>query len=551
MSVEFQSSLNRPETLQSRLNYLIPRVCSGSLPIWPPDVFCLCAAVLQSSGAYSLVVSDNPPHGSIAARRKRAAEMLKIGKAWRKAVSTSRSIPAQLNKWWATVVQHRSAPLSEIGTCQACVLAILNLLAASDEASAGLGLFFGNTHVSDAYEREAERILFESARSKQGATLCKTIPASKGRVLPKMHTPQSGLTIRSLSHNIAYTYSPDICPEWLSAAVDTKHHGFNLLAIPWPMKVEPRQFRSTRSVGVSDVLSPHAYGLFTFEPSRGPSIELVRQLLEEARRTVGEVDGIIFPELAMSQSEFEHLAQEFVSEDRFLIGGVGTPAIAPHRCGTNEAFLQVGVRLSETGNMKATFAQKKHHRWKLTKPQILQYGLASTLHPGADWWEHITVGGRTLSFVTFRPWLTMSVLICEDLARPDPVGDVLRAVGPNLIIALLCDAPQIMSRWPGRYAGALADDPGSSVLTLTSIGASTLSKTLGGGPDRGRTVALWRDAKNGAKEIDLPEAASALLLTLSVEYHSERTADGRGADKLGGYPTLSGVHPLYLKEEAL
>ena len=49
---------------------------------------------------------------------------------------------------------------------------------------------------------------------------------------------------------------------------------------------------------------------------------------------------------------------------------------------------------------------------------------------------------------------------------------MLRAVGPNLIIALLADGPQIASRWPGRYAAAFADDPGSSVLTLTSAGMS-------------------------------------------------------------------------------
>ncbi len=104
-----------------------------------------------------------------------------------------------------------------------------------------------------------------------------------------------------------------------------------------------------------------------------------------------------------------------------------------------------------------------------------------------------------------------------------------------------------MSRWPGRYAGALADDPGSSVLTLTSLGASKLSKPLGGAANRSRTIALWRDAKNGAKELDLPEGSSALLLNLSVEHQIERTVDGRGENETGGYPVLSGVHPLYLE----
>lgn len=534
------------ETLGQRIEYLLPRSTKGAIPKWPPDVFCICAAVLQASGAYSAVLNDNPPHGPGQTRKARLAQVKKLGQAWRKVALNKRAVPIQLAKWWEIVVKHSQLPLAEIKNCSTCLLALMNLLAAADEASAELGRYFSWTHPSDAYGDEAERLLFTgSIDLEDGATLCQAIPASKGRVLPKMHTPQNGLTIRSLSRNLAYTYSPDINPEWLSAAIDNGHHCFNLLAIPWPMKLDSTQFKASRSVEIGDVLTDRAYGLFTFIPSRGPSIEFVRSLVEEAESKVGHVDGIVFPELAMSRSEFDHLSQEFVTENRFLISGVGTPAKSSNKSGTNQALMKVAVRLSDKELIRVIFEQKKHHRWRLTKSQILQYGLASSLHPGASWWEHIAVAGRTLSFVTFRRWLTMSVLICEDLARPDPVGDVLRSVGPNLIIALLCDAPQLMSRWPGRYAGALADDPGSSVLTLTSLGASKLSKPSSGGPDKCRTIALWKDAKNGAQELELPEGASALLLSLSVEHQIERTADGRGDGEMNGFPVLAGVHPVY------
>jgi hypothetical protein len=33
----------------------------------------------------------------------------------------------------------------------------------------------------------------------------------------------------------------------------------------------------------------------------------------------------------------------------------------------------------------------------------------------------------------------MCALICEDLARPDPVAEIVRTVGPNLVIALLME----------------------------------------------------------------------------------------------------------------
>ena len=45
-----------------------------------------------------------------------------------------------------------------------------------------------------------------------------------------------------------------------------------------------------------------------------------------------------------------------------------------------------------------------------------------------------------------------AVLICEDLARQEPAAELIRAVGSNLVIALLMDGPQLNNRWPARYA---------------------------------------------------------------------------------------------------
>ena len=52
----------------------------------------------------------------------------------------------------------------------------------------------------------------------------------------------------------------------------------------------------------------------------------------------------------------------------------------------------------------------------------------------------------------------------EDLARLDEVADLVRRIGPSLIIAVLLDGPQLATRWPCRYASIVADDPGSSGL---------------------------------------------------------------------------------------
>jgi hypothetical protein len=134
-----------------------------------------------------------------------------------------------------------------------------------------------------------------------------------------------------------------------------------------------------------------------------------------------------------------------------LIAGVNKPS--QKKTSHDENTVQVHVPDGKT------VAQHKHHRWKLTQSQIMQYNLGGVLNPNKEWWEHIDISDRTLTFVSLLSDLTLSVLICEDLARPDPVADVVRVVGPNLVIALLMDGPQLKERWPTRHAIALADDP--------------------------------------------------------------------------------------------
>jgi hypothetical protein len=187
--------------------------------------------------------------------------------------------------------------------------------------------------------------------------------------------------------------------------------------------------------------------------------------------------------------------------------------------------------------------QSKHHRWCLDKSQIVQYGLGAALDPMRAWWEHTTVEPRTIAFVAMRRRLTMAALICEDLVRRDPVDDVLRSVGPNLVVALLMDGPQLATRWPARYATVLADDPGSSVLTLTNLGMAALCRPPG--KLVSRSIGLWKDARTHEPiELLLPDQCGGLVLSLAIEQHEEWSADGRTDGGRSGYPILAGVHPV-------
>jgi len=115
-------------------------------------------------------------------------------------------------------------------------------------------------------------------------------------------------------------------------------------------------------------------------------------------------------------------------------------------------------------------------------------------------------------------------------------------VGPNLVIALLQDGPQLRERWAGRFTVPLADDPGAAVLSLTSLGMSQLSRPSHELDDHAdRTVAMFREPGGVAKEIALPHGAEALVLTLTEQDGVEFSADGRRDRTNAGSLNLGGV----------
>lgn len=157
--------------------------------------------------------------------------------------------------------------------------------------------------------------------------------------------------------------------------------------------------------------------------------------------------------------------------------------------------------------------------------QIRRYQLGDSLDPHDQWWEKIELQPRSCTFYVFRHGAALTALVCEDLARIDPAQVAVRSIGPNLVIVLLMDGPQLERRWPGRYATVLADDPGSAVLTLTSSGM--VRRSVRPGEKVPCEVALWKEALGQAQELQLPPKAHGLLLTLSHEPELNYSMDGR------------------------
>lgn len=556
-------------TVQGFLEYLSPDLArSESPPAWPPDAFGLACATLFESGAYLSLYRDWPPTGTPAdgclgtVPERWSTDLRRVGTGWRQ--DWPAEPPPEISRWWDIIRSGGDLPLSQIGRDsdegpsfskeRKVRCALLQLCAAADEASLGVGV--PKKAGQDAFALQADYTLLP--RRHTGSSLCRQIDPSKLRVLPKFHTPQTGMTLRSLSHNLALWTGSDVTPRWFTAdfqgpsgSVEAEDsHSLNLLLIPWPEKVSPKQFAPAQSRLLN--MPREKFGFFTYRHSSDPANALLRTkaIYEAALDLTDRIDGVIFPELALEGQELKAIREWVTARDSFLIAGVGEPGTGGGP-GRNRVGIEVPSREAKAGvqevpdqkGHRIQHFQDKHHRWCLDRSQIIQYGLGAQLDPAKRWWEHTDPAARNLTFVSLRPWLSLCALVCEDLARQDPVAHLVRAVGPSLVIALLMDGPQLASRWPARYATVLADDPGSSVLSLTSIGMCELSRPPGKPPSR--VIALWKDSSSGeAVQIEMPQGASGVLLNLVRRLDEEWTADGRSDGGTAGYPALGGIHPV-------
>jgi hypothetical protein len=276
--------------------------------------------------------------------------------------------------------------------------------------------------------------------------------------------------------------------------------------------------------------------------------KLITSLAETARKKVGRLDAVIMPEQSLGSKDYEVLREQLKNQKDSLIfiGGVGDSPSDSGNDGFSSNYAQHFIPLDEKDPLAPflDFKQHKHHPWILTQEQIARYGFGSTLNPEQKYFENISIGSRRVSFVTLHPFLTFCTLICEDLARQDPIAEIIRAVGPTLVICLLQDGPQLSWRWASRCASVLADEVGCSVLTLTSLGMAKLWKPTRK-EDSNRVIGLWKDrTASHPKELLLPKGAKGLVLTLNWFRYEEMTPDGRGDGKCSSGLNLSGDYPL-------
>lgn len=495
----------------------------------PPDVFAVCCTFAKVTGVYRRF-----SEGSSEGRRMAVDQAKRDGASWRKAIDqhqrpTTNSLPTYVVSGWEYIGTNCGRPIEELVADEGFISACLYLIIAADEASVGVGI--PSQSNGGYFELDGE------ARILDRGTLCRFIPSHALRVLPKQHTPQSGFNIRSLTHHLALLNASEVEPRWtITPNLPLQHSSFNVLMAPWPLEMNASDIhpavRRSQTKG---------FGYFDYQPKRDCSAQEVKRwvqsLLSYAENIGQKVDLLLFPECSLNVEQWRAVSKVSSDNGAFAIAGVRGDT---SKGGVGENTLRIKVPLPWYPEL----VQYKHHRWQIDPSQLTTYGLGGTLGADTLWWENIGLPERALRFLATSPELVLCPLICEDLARQDPVAELVRSVGPNLVIALLMDGPQLPERWAARYASVLADDPGSSVLTITSLGMVRLSRPNNCRPSR--IIGSWKDPFGRFTSLELAENETALILNLQFRKREESTVDGRTDGGVASTPVLCGVHPITL-----
>jgi hypothetical protein len=507
-------------TVGSLWHDIAGRALGDELLQWAPDLFAFTDVVLDRSEAYRFAVS--PPEGTSWPPPEMPDWYLAIADAsvgwcaWVEGDGTE--LPGLVAEEWAVVCEGSATSLDELATGSAWRVcqALITLHAIADEACAGTGVTVAHVPRDGARFRARARELL--ART---GTLSR-IGRQRLRVLPCVRNPVGGPSIRSVSRYVCVR-GPEVDVVWSRIPAGTVGPGGvaeegNVLMLPWPLRVDAEDFKPTGAVEGAEF---EPSGFFEFAPGELLDLDLADRVLQSARDQEGSVEIVVLPESALRPGDIDDLEAVLTRHRVWLfVAGVREPPDPGGRFGAN--WLHLGVWF---GGRWWRYRQNKHHRWSLDDNQIEQYHLADALPPGVRWWEAMAVPRRAVQVVELDEGVTLVSLVCEDLARLDEVADLLRAIGPTLVVVTLLDGPQLASRWAARYASVLADDPGSAVVTLTSFGFVDRSRPAGRPPSR--VVSLWKDPVRGLREIPLDVDARAVLINIKVGRTTRHSADGR------------------------
>lgn len=522
---------------------------------FPADVFAITAYLLDLSGAFAHYGPSLPGQASYSISTSDIEELIKLADEWRE--GSSFIPPSGYCELWQELVKHLDRELipeidgdnSEKKIAQWVPIAH-KLMIIADEACKGLyeaqSIKIVAEHSGGGeslnWVQQHFNFLVSSAKNPKDAlsdddhvyygpqSICYIANRDVVSVLPKSRVTKVGCSHRAFSQHLTLlTAQRGVSTHIQTLHEKSKHDDapLNVLLVPYPFTINATDFAPTLHSGNSETIS--TYGVFELQQNwlkKGNIVDLTIDLVEAAKQDVGAINAVVFPEYSLNWNTYmalsEALSKRFPNDIEFLIAG------SSDNCQGERGNCVISSVFSTNSPDHPNYitSRRKHHRWRLDSTQIADYHIGSVLDPRYDWWENHAIIDRRLLITSFREHSTFLPMICEDLARMDPCHELVRSIAPSLVFALLMDGPQLPTRWASHYANALADDPGSAVLSFTSKALISRTNSTAKYGHTG-VVGLWKDDTGSTHQISCPDGASAVLLTLTSEQVKDTTIDRR------------------------
>ena len=503
--------------------------------LWPPNAFAIIGKFLDLTGKYRLIISGE---NDFKWGGNEVEEVQALGQNWNEFLTVSvKELPSPDGKLLELIysvfnTSNLNTEINELTNQSEFMRDLFKLFFSADVSFNGVNSLKYNGLVVDSVLGKLSSILLVNSNLKT-QELSKTKPGY-GFVQFKQAVCQSGISLNSLTSNMAFI-RPEVEILHLTRKEEKSTRGvLNILILPWPEIIDKNYFKPIENHPSLNM--DEYFGFFEYSHTSIIDASKVIDKVEKARKETGEVDLIVFPECSMTTSNGEEIYKKIFDHYNTInnLSNIPTLILGSFKKGDSNNYGENTLKIfysSKEGRKKnikyidENKEQHKHHRWFLDKSQIFNYKIGSVLAPNKKWWEYSKVSNRELiSYYCTKHDFQMSPLICEDLARQDPVAPVLRALGPNLIVALLLDGPQLSGRWSGRYASILSEDPGSSVLSVTPLGMTLRADGAGFTPSR--VVALWSEPGKSV-ELSVNKNSNAIFLSLEKTHEDRWTADGR------------------------
>ncbi|MBL8951905.1 MAG: hypothetical protein JNK82_14070, partial [Myxococcaceae bacterium] len=302
------------------------------------------------------------------------------GRAW-----MDMEIGSWLSRRWDVLTQYWDEELrsaTDTPELPNWALAGLEIMAAADEACVGVGFGRRSFVARLAQDHIAPRM--------RDASLGWLLDPNECCVLPKTRTPTVGCNVRSLSLHLALLPPQRIVQAQHLDPRDTtaQRTTMGVLLVPFPYEVLASDFSGTKVRGQlwGHLRLSHRWGR---SPSPKALSNFVSELISECERQGRRVDVVVLPELALSDSQSRSMRRLASRRGvQLVIAGV-------HRRQRKRPSLNLATGwVRSAGRAPLEWTQAKHHRWRVEKWQVQNYGLQ--LSQQISWWEDIDVQRRSV-----------------------------------------------------------------------------------------------------------------------------------------------------------